>query len=53
MRITDLLSPKGIDLNVKVSIKEQAIDKPVSLMDATGKVVFPYLSAKHKRQRAS
>ena len=38
MRIIDLLSPKGIDLNVKVSTKEQAIDKLVSLMDATGKI---------------
>lgn len=42
MRITDLLSPKGIDLNAKVSTKEQSIDKLVSLMDVTGKVVFPY-----------
>jgi len=38
MRITDLLLPKGIDLNAKVSTKEQAIDKLVSLMDAAGKV---------------
>lgn len=33
MRIIDLLSPQGIDLNVKVSTKEQAIDKLVSLME--------------------
>lgn len=38
MRITDLLLPKGIDLNAKVSTKEQAIDKLVSLVDAAGKV---------------
>ena len=52
MRITDLLSPKGIDLNAKVSTKEQAIDKLVSLMDATGKVnnVEVYKQAVIKRE---
>ena len=52
MRIIDLLSPKGIDLNVKVSTKEQAIDKLVSLMDATGKIsdVAAYKAAVKKRE---
>ena len=52
MRIIDLLSPKGIDLNVKVSTKEQAIDKLVSLMDATGKIsdIAVYKAAVKKRE---
>lgn len=52
MRIIDLLSPQGIDLNVKVSTKEQAIDKLVSLMDATGKIsdVAAYKAAVKKRE---
>lgn len=52
MRIIDLLSPKGIDLNVRVSTKEQAIDKLVSLMDATGKIsdVAAYKAAVKKRE---
>lgn len=52
MRIIDLLSPKGIDLNAKVSTKEEAIDKLVSLMDATGKIkdVAAYKAAVKKRE---
>lgn len=52
MRIIDLLSPKGIDLNVKVSTKEQAIDKLVSLMDATGKIsdIAAYKAAVKNRE---
>lgn len=36
MRITDLLKKQGIALNVKVSSKDEAIDKLVNLMDASG-----------------
>ena len=36
MRITDLLKKQGIALNVKVSSKDEAIDKLVDLMDASG-----------------
>ena len=36
MRITDLLKKQGIALNVKVSSKDEAIDKLVNLMDDSG-----------------
>ena len=36
MRITDLLKKQGIALNAKVSSKDEAIDKLVDLMDASG-----------------
>lgn len=36
MKITDLLKKQGIALNVKVSSKDEAIDKLVNLMDASG-----------------
>ena len=36
MRITDLLKKQGIALNAKVSSKDEAIDKLVNLMDASG-----------------
>lgn len=36
MRITDLLKKQGIALNVKISSKDEAIDKLVNLMDASG-----------------
>jgi len=36
MRITDLLKKQGIALDVKVSSKDEAIDKLVNLMDASG-----------------
>ena len=34
MRITELLKTESIELDVKVSSKEEAIDRLVSLMDA-------------------
>ena len=36
MRITELLNPKGMELNGKVSSKNEAIDTLVQLMDNTG-----------------
>lgn len=36
MKITDLLNPKGFDLNAHVSTKEEAIDRLVDLMASTG-----------------
>ena len=36
MRITDLLKKQGIALDVKVSSKNEAIDKLVNLMEASG-----------------
>lgn len=38
MKITELLDLKGIALNVNVNSKDEAIDKLVDLMDATGKI---------------
>ena len=38
MRIRELLSVNGIDLNVNVSTKEEAIDHLVDLMDRSGKL---------------
>ena len=38
MRISELLSVNGIDLNVNVSTKEEAIDHLVDLMDRSGKL---------------
>lgn len=38
MKITELLDLKGIELNVQVSSKDEAIDKLVDLMCATGKI---------------
>jgi len=38
MRITDLLSPEGMDLNGKASSKSEAIDKLISLMNKMGKI---------------
>lgn len=38
MKITELLDLKGIELNVKVGSKDEAIDKLVDLMCATGKI---------------
>lgn len=39
MKITELLDLKGIALNVNVNSKDEAIDKLVDLMDATGKIL--------------
>ncbi|HEY5525199.1 MAG TPA: PTS sugar transporter subunit IIA, partial [Clostridium sp.] len=36
MKITDLLKISGIDLNTKISTKDEAITKLVDLMDSTG-----------------
>lgn len=36
MRIVDLLNMQGIELDLKVSNKAEAIDKIVDLMDKTG-----------------
>ncbi len=36
MKITDLLKKEGIELNGQVKTKQEAIDKMVDLMDATG-----------------
>ena len=38
MKITDLLKKNGIEINPNVKTKEEAIDKLVDLMDATGKL---------------
>ncbi len=38
MRITELLKPESIGLNVSVSTKEEAIDRLVALMDAGGRL---------------
>lgn len=38
MKITDLLSIQGIDMNAYVSSKEEAINHLVDLMDATGNI---------------
>lgn len=38
MKITELLDLKGIELGVKVNSKDEAIDKLVDLMYATGKI---------------
>lgn len=38
MKITDLLDVRGIDLNGEVSSKQQAIEKMVDLMAATGRL---------------
>lgn len=38
MRITELLKKESIELGVKVSDKEEAIDRLVSLMDAGGRL---------------
>ncbi|MEG1483170.1 PTS fructose transporter subunit IIABC [Clostridium sp.] len=38
MKITDLLNKKGIAINPNVKTKEEAINKLVDLMDATGKL---------------
>lgn len=38
MRITELLKTESIELDVKVSSKEEAIDRLVSLMDAGGRL---------------
>ena len=38
MKITDLLKKNGIALNPKVDSKEEAINKLVDLMDATGRL---------------
>jgi len=38
MKITELLDLKGIELNVDVKTKDEAIDKLIDLMDATGKI---------------
>lgn len=38
MKITELLDLKGIELNVQVSSKDEAIDKLVDLMCAAGKI---------------
>ena len=38
MRITDLLSSNSIELDVKVSNKQEAIDKLVELMNNSGKL---------------
>ena len=36
MKITDLLSKKGIDLNGKPGTKQDAIDQMANLMEKTG-----------------
>ena len=41
MRITELLKKESIELGVKVSDKEEAIDRLVSLMDAGGSLRTP------------
>ena len=41
MRITDLLNPKGMDLNAKAQGKNEAIDKLVALMVMTGNISNP------------
>lgn len=38
MKITELLDLKGIELNVSVSSKDEAINKLIDLMCATGKI---------------
>lgn len=38
MKITDLLKKNGIALNPKIESKQEAIDKLVNLMDATGRL---------------
>ena len=38
MRITELLKKESIELGVKVSDKEEAVDRLVSLMDAGGRL---------------
>ena len=38
MRITELLKKESIELGVKVSGKEEAVDRLVSLMDAGGRL---------------
>lgn len=38
MKITELLDLKGIELNVSVSSKDEAINKLIDLMYATGKI---------------
>ena len=38
MKITDLLKKNGIALNPNVNTKEEAINKLVDLMDATGRL---------------
>lgn len=38
MKITELLNVKGIELNVSVSSKDEAINKLIDLMCATGKI---------------
>lgn len=38
MKITDLLSKEGIELNGQAASKREAIDKMVDLMDRTGKI---------------
>ena len=38
MRITDLLNPKGMDLNGAASSKSEAIEKLIALMDKMGKI---------------
>lgn len=38
MKITELLDLRGIELNVKVGSKQEAIDKLIDLMYATGKI---------------
>ena len=42
MRITDLLSSNSIELDVKVSNKQEAIDKLVELMNNSGKRRIKY-----------
>ncbi len=41
MRITDLLNPKGMDLNAEAHGKNEAIDKLVALMVNTGNISDP------------
>jgi len=38
MKITELLDPRAIELNVSVDSKDAAIDKLIDLMDASGKI---------------
>lgn len=38
MKITDLLKKNGIAINPEVKTKEEAINKLVDLMDATGRL---------------